>query len=212
MDAIGTIGGARRHFVQEHDLVLPLLHAHRVGRQRGQPLLERTQLVIVGGEQGAAPVDVVQMFERRPGDRQAIEGRRAATDLVEDDEAPRRRLVQDGRGLDHLDHEGRAAARQIVGGADAAEQAIDDADGRRLGRHEGTGLRHHRDQRVLAEEGRLAGHVGAGQQPQPPLGAKVAVVGHERQRRPAGRGPPRPRDGARLRSAKEGSSVSTGRT
>ena len=38
------------------------------------------------------------------------------------------RLVQDRRGLDHLDHEGGAAARQIVGGADAAEQAVDDAD------------------------------------------------------------------------------------
>ena len=30
--------------------------------------------------------------------------------------------------LDHLDHERRAAARQIVGGADAGEQAVDDAD------------------------------------------------------------------------------------
>ena len=48
-----------------------------------------------------------------------------------------------------------------------------------LGRHEGAGLRHHRDQRVLAQEGRLAGHVGAGQQPQAPLGAELAIVGHE---------------------------------
>ena len=50
---------------------------------------------------------------------------------------------------------------------------------RRLGRHEGAGLRQHGDQRVLAQEGRLAGHVGAGQQPQPPLGAELAIVGHE---------------------------------
>ena len=41
------------------------------------------------------------------------------------------RLVQDGGGLDHLDHEGGAAARQIVGRADAAEQPVDDADMRR---------------------------------------------------------------------------------
>ena len=87
MDAVGAVGGARRHLVQEHDLVLPFLDAHGVGRERRQPLLERAQLVEVRGEQRAAAVDVVQMLERRPGDREAIERRRAAADLVEDHEA-----------------------------------------------------------------------------------------------------------------------------
>ena len=76
---------------------------------------ERGQLVVVRREQRAAAVDLVQMLERRPGDRQAVEGRGAAADLVEDHKAARPGLVQDRRGLDHLDHEGRAAARQIVG-------------------------------------------------------------------------------------------------
>ena len=40
----------------------------------------------MGGEQGAAAIDVVQMLDRRPGDRQAVECRGAAADLVEDDE------------------------------------------------------------------------------------------------------------------------------
>ena len=57
-----------------------------------------------------------------------VEGRGAAADLVEDDKRARPRLVEDRRGLDHLDHKGRAAASQIVGGADPAEEAVDDAD------------------------------------------------------------------------------------
>jgi hypothetical protein len=47
---------------------------------------ERGQLVEVGGEQRAAAVDLVQVLDRRPGDRQAVEGRGAAADLVEDDQ------------------------------------------------------------------------------------------------------------------------------
>ena len=145
---------------------------------------ERRQLVIVGGEEGAAPVDLVEMLDRRPGDGEAVEGRGAAADLVEDDQRPRAGLVEDRRGLDHLDHEGRAAAGEIVGRADPAEQPVDDADPRRLRRHIGAGLGEDGDQRVLAEEGRLARHVRAGDQPDAPrlaaaLGAERAVVGDE---------------------------------
>ena len=118
-------------------------------------------------EERAAAIDVVQMLDRGPGDREAVEGRGAAADLVEDDQRPRPAWLRIAAGLDHLDHEGRAAARQIVGGADAAEQPVDDADMRALGRHEGADLREDGDQRVLPQEGALAGHVGAGQQPQP---------------------------------------------
>ena len=92
-------------------------------------------------------------------------------------------LVQDRRGLDHLDHEGRAPARQVVGGADPAEELVDDADPRLARRHERAHLRQHRDQRVLPQEGRLAGHVRPGEQPERPrarpVGAELAVVGDE---------------------------------
>ena len=79
-------------------------------------------------EQAAAAIDLVQVLDRRPGDRKPVEGRGAPPDLVEDDERTRAGLVQDRRGLDHLDHEGRAAAREVIGGADAREQPVDDAD------------------------------------------------------------------------------------
>ena len=95
----------------------------------------------MGGEQRPAAIDVMEMLDRRPGDRQAVEGRGAAADLIEDDEGALARLVEDGGGLDHFDHEGRAAARQIIGGADAAEQAVDDADARFCRGNEGAHLR-----------------------------------------------------------------------
>jgi len=75
--------------------------------------------------------------------------------------------------------EGRAAARQVVGGADPAEQPVDDAEAGGVGRHIGAGLGEDGDQRVLPEEGRLAGHVGAGDEPQPALRPEVAVIGDE---------------------------------
>ena len=70
----------------------------------------------------------VQVLDAGLGDREAVEGRRAAADLVEDDERARRRLIEDRRRLDHLDHEGRAAAGEVVGGADAGKEPVDDAD------------------------------------------------------------------------------------
>src|SRR5581483_55429 len=48
------------------------------------------------------------------------------------------------------------------GRADAAEQPVDNADRSALGRHERTRLRQRNDERVLAQEGRLARHVGPG--------------------------------------------------
>ena len=106
-----------------------------------------------------------------------------AADLVEDHQAARRGLGENGGGLDHLHHEGRAAPGQVVAGADAAEQPVDHPQAQALRRHEAAGLGQHRQQRVLAQEGRLAGHVRAGDDRQPrPADARAvqaAVVGGE---------------------------------
>ena len=128
---------------------------------------------------------LVQMLDRGPGDREPVEGGGAAADLVEDDKRALAGLVEDHGGLDHLDHEGGAAAREIVGGADAREQPVDDADAGAGRRHEGADLRQQRDQRVLAQEGRFAGHVGAGDQPELAGGLRrsrreIAGIGDER--------------------------------
>ena len=155
LDAVGAVGGARQHLVQEHDVALPFLDPHGGVEHPRQLCRQRGQFVIMRGKQRAAAVVLMQMFDRGPGDRQAVERRGAAPDLVEDDERAFAGLVQDCRGLDHLHHEGGTATRQIVRRADAREQAVDDADPRPARRHEAADLRQQRDQRVLAQEGRF---------------------------------------------------------
>ena len=93
--------------------------------------------------------------------------------------------AHDRRRFDHLDHERAPPGGDVVVGADAGEDAIDDADMRRLGRHEAADLGHQHDQRHLAQVGALAGHVRAGQQHDPRVGPERGVVGHELARRQA---------------------------
>ena len=88
-----------------------------------------------------------------------------AADLIENDQRARAGLIEDGGSFDHLDHEGRAPAGEIVGGADAREQPVDDADMRAARRNEAAHLREDRDQRVLPQERGFARHVGTGDQP-----------------------------------------------
>ena len=71
-------------------------------------------------------------------------------------------VVQDDGRLDHLDQEGGLALEQRVGGADAGEDAVADADLRPGGGDEAAGLGQDDDQGVLAQVGRLAAHVRAG--------------------------------------------------
>src|SRR5207302_5367342 len=108
--------------------------------QARQACGELGQLVIVRGEQRPGPGLVVQTFDDAPREAEAVEGARAAADLVEDDEAARRGVVQYVRRLAHLDHEGGLAARQVVARADAREDAVHQVDARRRRRDKRTGV------------------------------------------------------------------------
>ncbi len=91
-----------------------------------------------------------------------------------------RGVVEDVGGLLHLDHEGGAAAGEVVAGADAREDAVDDADFRRGGRNEAPHLRQDHDEGDLADVGGFAGHVGAGDDEQLVVRAvEERVVGDE---------------------------------
>ena len=68
--------------------------------------------------------------------RQPVEGRRAASDFVHQNEASVGRLMKNGGRLRHFDHEGRASAGEIVRSADAGVNAVDRTDFCALGRHE----------------------------------------------------------------------------
>ena len=143
-------------------------HVRRVG-----------QLVEVGGEQRPAAHDVVEVLKRGLRYGQTIVGRRAPPHLVQDDKRAARGLVQDGRGLQHLDHERAPPCGQVVRRADAAEQLVHHADPGLGSRDERSDLGHEHDDRDLPQEGGLARHVRAGQQPETVCLAHPAVVGHE---------------------------------
>lgn len=130
-------------------------------------------------EQRPAPIHAGQILQTGKPDRDAILGRGAAADLVHDDERAVRGVAQDMGRLEHLDHEGGLVAKQVVGGADAAEEVVDDAEGGVGGGNEGARLREDGDEGVLAQEGAFAGHVGTGEEPDGLGGADEAVVADE---------------------------------
>ena len=144
-------------------------------------VLERKarQLEVVGGEQREGAVLVVQVRGDGAGEREAVEGRGAASDLVHQHQRVLGRTVQDCRGLGHLEHEGRLGVGEIVGRADAGMDRVDRPEPAGLGRDERAHRREQRDQRDLAHEGALAAHVRAGDDEHLAVGVEPAVVGHE---------------------------------
>ena len=117
------------------------------------------------------------------------------------------RVVEDVGRLGHLDHERALAAAQLVGRADAGEQAVDHADPRPLRRHEAADLGQHGDQGDLADVRALAGHVRPGDQQDRAVRRRRGAVSlgtNVARRAGAHRAPdaarPRPRRPARRRS------------
>ena len=138
-----------------------------------------SQFMVVRGEKRAAVQlrAVVDVFDDGAGDGEAVPGGGAAADFIEDDEAAVAAAGEDARRLDHLDHEGALARVNLVLGADAREDAVHQTDAGLVGGHEAADLCHQRDERNLADVGRLAGHVGAGDDVDARLAVEAAVVG-----------------------------------
>ena len=97
---------AGENFSKEDDVVVPLANGDVEVSDGVLRVREGAKLVVVGGEQGAAFHDVVQVFGDGPGDGKSIEGGGAAPDFVENDEALLGGIVDDEGGLVHFDHEG----------------------------------------------------------------------------------------------------------
>jgi len=93
-----------------------------------------------------------EVFGHRPRQTQSIKGRGASTDFIENHQTARGGGVQNGRGLLHLDHEGRLSACNVVGRADARKNAIHHRQLGATGRDKGAGLCHDRQQRRLPKE------------------------------------------------------------
>ena len=83
----------------------------------------------------------LNVFDDRPRQGEAIKRRGSTPDLIQDDQALGRSRIQDDCCLRHFHHESRAAPREIIRGADACEDSIDDRKPHQLGRDERTHLR-----------------------------------------------------------------------
>src|ERR1044072_2197554 len=164
LNAVCLGGAATLNLVKKDDLTFARSHAYLIVLRTGQTLGQLCQLVIVGGEERLRRMlrRVVQMLRDGPGDGEAVEGRRAAPNLVEEDERTRSGVVEDGGRLSHLDHEGRAASGEVVRSSDACPDAVEDGQARMFGGHERAHLCEQTDKRRLTKEGALASHVRAG--------------------------------------------------
>ena len=146
----------------------------------GQQIGELGQLVVMRREQGFRARPGLQLLDHRPGDGEAVESGRAAADFVEQHQAVRRAGVENRGRLGHLDHKRRAAARQVVGGADACKNSVEQAQLGALGGHVASHLRHQGDECRLPQISGLAPHIRPrDDQDLIARGVHVEVVGHE---------------------------------
>ena len=102
---------------------------------------------------------VVQVFDDRPGDGDAVIGAGATPQLVEEDERTRCEGVEDAGSFLHLDHKGRFASRDIVRSSDTGEDAIGESEVSCFGWDEGAYLCQEDDECSLAEEGGFTAHI-----------------------------------------------------
>src|SRR5262249_47121838 len=121
--------------------------------------------MIMRGEQSATADGVMQKLCDGPGERDAVVGARAAADLVENDEALGCGVVENIGGLGHFDHEGTLPAAKLVAGAYPSKYAVDDADLCALRGYEASRVGQEGKQCDLANEGRLAAHIRARDEP-----------------------------------------------
>ena len=97
MNTVGSVGSPRANFVQKDHITFPLPDRDGGVGQAIQLVGKRGQFVIMCGEKCPAPVHVVQMFERRPSNRQAVIGRCATTDFVQNNQCALARLNSGSR-------------------------------------------------------------------------------------------------------------------
>ena len=122
---------------------------------------------------------LVQILHDGPCNGDAVVGRGAATQLVEEHQRARCDIVQDVGGLGHLDHECRFAQRDIVGGAHTGEYFVHQTDSSALCGHEAAYLGQQYDEGRLAQQRRFTGHIRSGDDDNLLfLVVQVDVVGH----------------------------------
>ena len=135
--------------------------------------------MIVSCKQRPTVIDLVDVFQGGPGNRQPIKCRGAAPNLVEDNQRTIRRLIKNGRGFHHLNHKSRPAPGQIIRRPDAAKHPVNDANMGRLRGNEGAHLRQNGNQSILSQKSTFPRHIRARQQPQSICRREIAIIRHK---------------------------------
>ena len=110
--------------MQKNNLSRRFLYAYAQIAHARQLLGQHGQFVVMRGKERARPGFGVQILDRGPGQRKPVEGCGAAPHLIQQDQRPPSRGVQDGGRLRHLHHEGRPPAGDIIAGPDARIDAV----------------------------------------------------------------------------------------
>ena len=119
--------------------------------------------MVVGSKERTRSRDVMQVFNNGTRNSEAIVGTGASTNLIQDNQAMPGSMVEDGGGLFHVYHEGALSRGDIILSTYAGKNAIDKAQACAASRHKTANLGQERNQGYLAQVGRLAGHIWAGQ-------------------------------------------------
>ena len=102
-------------------------------------LLHLVQFMVMRGEKrlGMRRRVVVQVFDHGPRNRNTVIGARTAADFVQQHDAAVGNVIEDAGRLEHFDHKGRLALRNIVRGSHPRENFVHDTDVReRAGTYE----------------------------------------------------------------------------
>ena len=179
MDAVAAVRPAVGHRAQEDDVLALFFHQDVDVVYARQDVGQFGELVVVRGKQGPRADPVVQILDHGPRQAHAVVGAGPPPYLIEDNETPAGRVVQDIGDLLHLHQECAASCGDIVSGADSGEDAVHKPYARAGGGNERSDVRQQRDQRRLAQIGRFTGHVRTGDDQHGPVGGgHVQVVGH----------------------------------
>src|SRR5215467_7914805 len=122
---VAASGAAWRNAMQkDYAALLVIADGHGIDTQMGQFVSHRCQFVVVCCEECARSCCRVEVLDDGSRYRQAIVGTCSPTNLIQDDQAVSRRVMQDRRRLLHLDHEGAFARRDIILGPDPGKDAV----------------------------------------------------------------------------------------
>ena len=180
MQAVAAVGRSRLERVQEDDPVA-IFHGIQMHIGDGRQCLRKPrQLKIVGGEQGKCANASREIGSAGPGERQTVIGAGATADLVHQHQALRGRVMQDIRRFCHLNHERRAPAGEIIRGPDARKDPVYRSDYGALRGNETADVGQQHDECRLTHVGRLATHIGTGDDEHALVITKAYVIGYER--------------------------------